>query len=77
MLPRLSRREFIILPCGCLAALAAGYAGGGPSLGEGVGAGVGLLKAVVEKPSFTDADEERMAEANAQKFEAKSLSKNY
>jgi predicted Zn-dependent protease len=70
MMPQLSRREFMLLPCGCLAALMAGCAGGGNPLGQHMGTGIGLLKAVAERPSFTDADEERMAQANAQKFEA-------
>ncbi len=68
-MPQLSRREFIILPCGCLAAFMAGCSGGGVPYGQQIGTGIGLLKAVAERPSFTDADEERMAQTNAQKFE--------
>jgi hypothetical protein len=68
-MPQLSRREFILLPCGCLAALMAGCSREGVPYGQQIGPGVGLLKAVAERPSFTDADEERMAQAIAQKFE--------
>ncbi len=67
-----SRRAFV-WQCGCFAALAAGCSGKGvqiPGLNEGVTAGLGLGKAVVDRPKFTDEDEARMAQANAQKFEA-------
>jgi predicted Zn-dependent protease len=40
-------------------------------IGSGIGAGIGIGETLLKKPSFTDADEERMAQANAQKFEAK------
>lgn len=63
------RRVFILLQCGCLAALAAGCA----EL-QSAGGLVPLAKTAVETatkyPSFTDADEARMAQENARKFEA-------
>src|SRR5215471_832896 len=68
-----ARREFIALPCGCIAALIAGCAGGGSplgQLGQHASTGFDLFKTVAERPSFTDADEERMAQANTKKFDA-------
>lgn len=68
----LSRRGFVV-QCGCLAALAAGCGGKGlqiPGLNGGIGTAIGLGEAVAKRPSFTDQDEARMAQANAQKFEA-------
>jgi predicted Zn-dependent protease len=72
MMPQLSRRAFVALPCGCIAAFIAGCAGGGSplaQLGQHASTGLGVLKSVAERPSFTDTDEERMAQANAQKFD--------
>lgn len=67
------RRTFL-LQCGCFAALAAGCAGQSPltgQLSQGLGAGIGIGEALLKKPNFTDEDEARLAQANAQKFEAK------
>ncbi len=67
------RRTFL-LQCGCFAALAAGCAGQSPLVGQlsqGLGAGIGVGEALLKKPNFTDDDEARLAQANAQKFEAK------
>ena len=69
----IARRTFL-LQCGCFAVLAAGCAGQSPlvgQIGSGIGAGIGIGEALLKKPSFTDADEERLAQASAQKFEAK------
>ncbi len=67
-----SRRTFLV-QCGCLAALAAGCGGKLPQipgLNQGVATGIGLGEALAKRPSFTDADEARMAQENARKFES-------
>lgn len=71
-----TRRAFLI-GCGCfsgVAGLAAGCAETSPlvsQIGQATNIGLGVGKSVIDKPSFTDEDEARMAQANARKFEEK------
>ncbi len=62
--------KWVLVPC-ALAMLAAGCAGGASALQDiGIGTGVGGVQALLNRPSFSEADEVRMAQENARKFEA-------
>lgn len=62
--------QWVLVPC-ALAMLAAGCAGGASALQDiGISTGVGGVQALLNRPSFSEADEVRMAQENARKFEA-------